>query len=756
MSVEPSNHTPAVVAGRYRVGEALGRGGASTVFAAVDLLTGREVALKHMRLGDGVSLARARLEIAILRRLQRPALLPGVARLLDDGGDDDHAWLVMERIEGSPFPGRSCPASWDDVRAVTLALLETLVELHAANVVHLDLKPDNVLVDRHDRPVIVDFGIAASGDGFEQGITETMVVRGTSEYLAPERLRGERGPRADLYALGVMLFHTLSGQSPWRDDGSLRALGPDVPLEVAELVARLVSRRPAERPASAREVLAALRGAGSSRGLPKLGVREAPWTLDALAARIAGPERLLHLPSDAAALLLARSRRGDPRDVDAELARWLHARLATFDGERVHVPRASIDALSTRAARRRETPLGWIARARRHLEHGRHARAEPLVRDALRAAAAPPRDERLLARAAKLGVSLVIAARDRSATARFVYELSRIEPKPAVITAIEALARAHDEAIHWTADALERARAVLPFEDRELETLRLGVRVFAARKISIEVLRDEVEHVLRASRSRHPSWARCRAVALGRLRYVEERYVDAAACHEEAAALSRWPAARLDALLNAASARMEAFELERAMELAAEARTEARAARLAFFEGRAEWIWRSAADRARIALEPDLELVDAARHLDAPDLVLILAVNEATLAFRRGDRVTFARLASIARDACGLDNEPLGMATIDALEIALGLRKAEARHLELADRLAARGVPRLALEVAALIEGRRPRSVDRAEWLLALAATVPTELRDHRLGVLSVNEALDRLGLAPAIQSLRN
>jgi len=250
------------------------------------------------------------------------------------------------------------------------------------------------------------------------------------------------------------------------------------------------------------------------------------------------------------------------------------------------------------------------------------------------------------------------------------------------------------------------------------------------------------------SRSTHPSWERCRAVAEGRLLYVEERYAEAARSHERAARCSSWRAARLDALLNAASAWMEAFRFGRAIELATAAREEARTARLAFFEGRAEWIARSAADRAGCTLTPDLELVHAAQHLDAPDLVLLIAVTEATIAFRAGDGATFAALAANARDACGLDNEPLGIATIDAMEIALGLRAAEERDLALPERLAERGVPRLALEVAALIEGRRARSPARSEWLLGLAGAVPRRLHARRLGVLSVGECLAKLGLA--------
>jgi len=174
------NSSGRLVAERYRLLAPLASGGASTVFAALDLLTGREVALKQMRL-DEVALARARLEIAILRRLQRPSLLPGVARLLDDGADDRHVWLVMERIDGAPFPGCATPCAWSAIAGTTLALLDTLSELHGAGVTHRDVKPENVLVDRAGQPVLVDFGIASLGEDFEEGITATREIRGTRE-----------------------------------------------------------------------------------------------------------------------------------------------------------------------------------------------------------------------------------------------------------------------------------------------------------------------------------------------------------------------------------------------------------------------------------------------------------------------------------------------------------------------------------------------------------------------------------------------
>ena len=438
--------------------------------------------------------------------------------------------------------------------------------------------------------------------------------------------------------------------------------------------------------------------------------------------------------------------------MERTLSRWVHARDAVVEGAQLRVHRVVLDRLvPVGSRRRRQTPRGWITHARQLAVLGQLSLAEPLLRDALRAAAAEPRDVSTLLAAARLWVRVQLAARNRSFSARFLYELSRVASPPAELVAIRALAQSIEDALKWTPRSLERARALAPFRHRSVEQVRWGVRIFAARKLSIERLRGEVDAARKAHpRASHRSWLSRHALWRGRLRYVEERYDAAAESHETAARHAEWVTERLDATLNAASAWMEAFQFRRAVDLAQAARDEASTRRLPFYEGRAEWIARSALDRLGEPLRPDRELVHAAEHLDAPDLLLLLAHTEATIAYRLGDRRAFEELAEVARRASGVGNEPLCMATIRAMEVALSIREQSDDDARLVDRLAARGVPRLALEVAALTCAAHGLSAERKSWLRSLGASVPVRFHDHCLGVLSVNQCMTRLAISTA------
>jgi serine/threonine protein kinase len=138
-----------LLGGRYRLVECLGRGAHGEVWAVDDEVAGEPVALKWIRPASGVSLARVLRESATLRMLR----MPGVVRFIDDGVEDGRPFIVMERVAGRPFPGllpaRSAVSprfSWEQIAGVALALLEILSRVHAAGVVHRDLKPDNILV----------------------------------------------------------------------------------------------------------------------------------------------------------------------------------------------------------------------------------------------------------------------------------------------------------------------------------------------------------------------------------------------------------------------------------------------------------------------------------------------------------------------------------------------------------------------------------------------------------------------------------
>lgn len=256
-----------VVGGRYALGDELGCGGFGVVYAAHDRIEQRDVAVKFVALTSRVQMRRYGRELAALRR----ARVPGVVELLDDGNIGPWAYLVMSLVEGEWFPGpRVVVGNFEALLPRAIAFLEALGRLHAAGVLHRDLKPGNVLVDGRGRVTIVDLGIAedeTDPDRLRRGRS----VIGTPAYMAPERGRGRTADVAsDLYAAGVILAEALSGETPGA--GSV----PDVeaPPDVVEMLERMLAARPTDRPKSAAQVLDVLRGhvpGDAALCLPRLG-----------------------------------------------------------------------------------------------------------------------------------------------------------------------------------------------------------------------------------------------------------------------------------------------------------------------------------------------------------------------------------------------------------------------------------------------------------------------------------------------------
>jgi predicted Ser/Thr protein kinase len=293
-----------VVALRYRLVEQIGRGAHGRVWEAEDLLAGGRVALKMLSADFGSASARIRREVASMRLLR----LSGVVQLLDEGTDGDRPFIVMERVHGAPFPGVPLPASWARIARPTIALLETLSRMHAHGIVHRDLKPANVLVDESGRAIILDFGLARPDTTLDEGVTDHGSIVGTPAYLAPEQVCGDQATaRADLYAVGIMLFESLSGRFPHPLENMMRMLqarlrdppaplatvAPAAPPVVAAIVDALLSRDPEGRPRSAGEVLDRLRGQAASR--PVLRRLGKPDAVDALvSAALAGASIDVH------------------------------------------------------------------------------------------------------------------------------------------------------------------------------------------------------------------------------------------------------------------------------------------------------------------------------------------------------------------------------------------------------------------------------------------------------------------------------
>ena len=272
--------TRGAIAGRYRLGRELGRGGMGQVFAAHDDRLGREVAVKLL-LGGAQDEQR-------LRRFEQEARAagginhPNIVTVYDVVATDDGPCIVTELLEGETLRELLArgPLPAEEAVALGRQLAEGLVAAHAKGVVHRDLKPANLFVTGAGFLKILDFGIAKllepGGDGPQ---TESGALLGTVGYMSPEQVRGEPADeRSDLFAAGVILHQMLAGappfQAPSRHQIEERilhaqpdALPASVPAELARIVGRCLEKDPARRFPSA-AVLAGEITAASSRPAP--------------------------------------------------------------------------------------------------------------------------------------------------------------------------------------------------------------------------------------------------------------------------------------------------------------------------------------------------------------------------------------------------------------------------------------------------------------------------------------------------------
>jgi serine/threonine-protein kinase len=252
-----------LVALRYRVGPVLGRGGMGVVYRARHLGLDRDVALKIVppEIGGGAATVRFEREARNGARLDHP----GCARVLDVGTTPDgHRFLAMDLIGGPTLRARMGePTVAAEAARLGAALCDALDHAHARGVIHRDVKPENVLLSE-GRPVLIDFGLSwALGDA---RVTKRGTTVGSPSYLAPERALGEDGDgRADVYAVGVILYEMLAGRRPFagatplqlawmqahREAPFLGAVAPGVPLALAALVHRALVKQPSARPTAA-------------------------------------------------------------------------------------------------------------------------------------------------------------------------------------------------------------------------------------------------------------------------------------------------------------------------------------------------------------------------------------------------------------------------------------------------------------------------------------------------------------------------
>jgi serine/threonine-protein kinase len=209
-----------VIEGRYELGDLLGQGGMTSVYKGRDLVTGRPVVVKLLRPGlgdDPQAMARFRREADIARRLTHPQIAHTYAVL--DGPDHNPA-LVMEWLNGPSLRDQIVnegPMPPPEAAAIGRVLAAALDYIANEQVVRLDLKPSNIIMaDRG--PVIIDLGIAFRIGTGTAGLTQTGQFVGTPAFMPPELIEGrEPDPRADIYALGLVLYYCLAGRSPWEN-----------------------------------------------------------------------------------------------------------------------------------------------------------------------------------------------------------------------------------------------------------------------------------------------------------------------------------------------------------------------------------------------------------------------------------------------------------------------------------------------------------------------------------------------------------
>jgi serine/threonine protein kinase len=276
MGTEETIDPPLRLKDRYRLIERLGEGSMGFVYQAHDETLDRDVAIKFLlpeRLAGGEASTRFLREARAIARLSHPNIMT----LYDVGREDAWHYLVLEHIPGQDLHTlmieHSGPLPIHEALHAARGALSALAYAHARDIVHRDVKPENIMVTPDGQVKVTDFGLAlARGD---VRLTKEGMIVGTVLYLAPEVLTGTPADyRADLYAVGAVLYELLTGQPPFTGEEPMaifsqilntpvtspRALDSSIPTEVEHVVVRLLAKDPADRYGSAEEVLAALPG----------------------------------------------------------------------------------------------------------------------------------------------------------------------------------------------------------------------------------------------------------------------------------------------------------------------------------------------------------------------------------------------------------------------------------------------------------------------------------------------------------------
>jgi serine/threonine-protein kinase len=326
--------------GQYRVTGLIGQGGMGAVYAAEHALLGRPAAIKVL-LPDLSQKQDIVMRFFNEARAATAIRHPGIVEIYDFGWTPEGAaFIVMEHLQGETLARRSERARfrWQAALSVARQIAGALAAAHAKGIVHRDLKPDNIFlvldpeVPGGERIKLLDFGIAKlAGDTSSTGnMTQTGAVMGTPTYMAPEQCRGVAvDHRADLYALGCIVFELCSGRPPFVGEGtgdvlaahihvpppSLASLSVEVPRAVEELVQQLLAKAPSHRLPNAETLIRAIDGITTERA-------------HSMPAASSGAQPLMTAPSMTTLSGAASMRGPSPQVASGGRSRWIAAAAA--------------------------------------------------------------------------------------------------------------------------------------------------------------------------------------------------------------------------------------------------------------------------------------------------------------------------------------------------------------------------------------------------------------------------------------------